>query len=201
MTNQPEDNPKEENFPLLKCNTVLDFTSNLLRCDTCLDLSKDKQFYCGQLSSLNLNKCQDIWVKKNQTLSFGRDSQSSICFSDLYISAHHCQVYSVFVCDNIVSMKDLQSESGPLDFQDAVFVKDLSSNGTFVNGKKIGKNNTQRLVDGDILSLFPPSMNAKFDSISWKFSSFQPREKKSYLSPNLDNFKLKRQRTILITSS
>ena len=36
---------------------------------------------------------------------------------------------------------------------DAIMVEDLSSNGTFINGVKIGKGNKRRAVNGDIVSL------------------------------------------------
>jgi pSer/pThr/pTyr-binding forkhead associated (FHA) protein len=64
---------------------------------------------------------------------FGRHPKCGVVFPSTatHISARHCRVF--------------------IDVG-AVHVQDLSSNGTFINGEKIGKNQHRLLRSGDIIS-------------------------------------------------
>lgn len=78
--------------------------------------------------------------------TFGRGTNNDICFEPTAfkknpqyqaISTKHFKLYREFDADGTFN----------------VFLTDLSSNGTFINGQKIGKNNTQPLNNNDEISL------------------------------------------------
>ncbi|XP_027059568.1 serine/threonine-protein kinase Chk2-like [Pocillopora damicornis] len=78
--------------------------------------------------------------------TFGRGTNNDICFEPRAfkknpqyqaISTKHFKLYREFDADGTFN----------------VFLTDLSSNGTFINGQKIGKNNTQPLNNNDEISL------------------------------------------------
>ncbi|EGG23593.1 hypothetical protein DFA_05727 [Cavenderia fasciculata] len=68
--------------------------------------------------------------------SFGRGSQHKVVIQDKKISLNHCKIYR----------KQVDG-----DFK--IFLEDYSSNGTFVNSKRVGKGNTITLVHGNEISL------------------------------------------------
>jgi len=97
--------------------------------------------YLGKLCPLD-STLESYYVSGDQELMFGRNLSCNCRFNDRHISSKHCRVY---VKEN------------------EVFVEDESSNGTFVNGEKIGLGNTKKLVHGDQLSLAAPL--TKFETI------------------------------------
>lgn len=84
-------------------------------------------------------------------VSFGRDASAcSVVYPDLgTLSRVHCKIFS------------LGRE---------VFLEDLSSNGTFVNGKSVGKKNRRILRHFDVISLINPQL-PESTKYSWKFIS------------------------------
>jgi serine/threonine protein kinase len=82
-------------------------------------------------------------------VSIGRDqSTCKLSFPEcMLISRIHCKIFSLG--------RD-------------VFVEDLSSNGTFINGKCVGKNNRKAIRNGDIISVMNPSA-PESSRFSWRF--------------------------------
>lgn len=78
--------------------------------------------------------CKDITLSVSET-KIGRASSCEAKIAFGHISSTHCRV---LLQDN------------------KTLVQDLSSNGTFINQKKIGKNDAQELQNGDTLTLTPP---------------------------------------------
>ncbi|KAI8054681.1 kinase-like domain-containing protein [Syncephalis plumigaleata] len=74
----------------------------------------------------------------------GRHRECDVIFDSSLISNRHCLIYKV-------------TERRPIGMGDQgrerVFVEDLSSNGTFINGVKIGRGNRRELNHGDELQL------------------------------------------------
>eukprot|EP01117_Protostelium_nocturnum_P013865 TRINITY_DN5217_c1_g1_i3.p1 TRINITY_DN5217_c1_g1~~TRINITY_DN5217_c1_g1_i3.p1 ORF type:complete len:653 (+),score=336.08 TRINITY_DN5217_c1_g1_i3:150-2108(+) len=87
----------------------------------------------AQLRSLNPRWNHVNMDAKTNQIVFGREPDCSVSFpQDKLISSKHCKI---FRDSNIY------------------FVEDLSSNGTFINGDKVGKGNRRVIHDGDELSL------------------------------------------------
>eukprot|EP00388_Colpodella_angusta_P029984 GDKK01018239.1.p2 GENE.GDKK01018239.1~~GDKK01018239.1.p2 ORF type:complete len:137 (+),score=7.19 GDKK01018239.1:84-494(+) len=85
----------------------------------------------------------------SKDVSIGRDVDTcQIAFPDFAtVSRVHCTIFSLG--------------------QD-VFVTDVSSNGTFVNNKLVGKGNRRMLRKGDVLCVVPPQI-PESPKFSWKF--------------------------------
>ncbi|KAI5117858.1 hypothetical protein M0805_007701 [Coniferiporia weirii] len=74
----------------------------------------------------------DLW-RVQATYTIGRSSDNLIIFPNLKVSNKHCQI----------------SWDGNMSKDATVTVQDLSSNGTFINGRKIGRNKSAILRDGN----------------------------------------------------
>ncbi|KAM9982877.1 hypothetical protein ACTFIZ_007400 [Dictyostelium cf. discoideum] len=70
--------------------------------------------------------------------AFGRNSTCQVIFTDKKISSKHCRVYR-------------KKNEGQVDY--SFYLDDYSSNGTFVNRKRVGKGNTVPIVNGNEISL------------------------------------------------
>eukprot|EP01114_Cavostelium_apophysatum_P015421 TRINITY_DN4193_c0_g1_i3.p1 TRINITY_DN4193_c0_g1~~TRINITY_DN4193_c0_g1_i3.p1 ORF type:complete len:442 (+),score=128.56 TRINITY_DN4193_c0_g1_i3:262-1587(+) len=75
-------------------------------------------------------------------LTVGRRKECSVTFSDLRVSGKHCRIFR--------ANTDLEAGTIPIP---SIFVEDLSSNGTFLNGKVLGKGNRSTVNNGDEISL------------------------------------------------
>lgn len=88
----------------------------------------------GKLISLNPNHPH---VDISGDTVIGRNSDCTISFpQDQHISGKHCRIHK---------------EDG------VIFVEDFSSNGTFINGQKVGKGQKNTIRDGDELTLSVPT--------------------------------------------
>jgi len=86
--------------------------------------------------------------------SIGRHRTSMVlCRNDPAVSAKHCQITK---CDGFSSME----------------VEDFSTNGTFVNGSRLGRGIRRRLSHGDVLSLTKP-MDGTWGQTSDEFTQFR----------------------------
>ncbi|BFZ62751.1 serine/threonine protein kinase [Saitoella coloradoensis] len=88
----------------------------------------------------------------------GRSEECDVIIRDPQISNRHCLIYKETLA------------SGNL----AVFIEDMSANGTYINGQKLGRNNRQRLHNGDEISL--THSRGKDEDVSFIFK--QSRGKK-----------------------
>ncbi|KAH9838995.1 Pkinase-domain-containing protein [Rhodofomes roseus] len=105
-----------------------------------IDGSVDEHLW-GMLIPCNANLHRIDFQKVKRVYSVGRNDDSSrggndIVFPGMKISNYHCRI-------------EWDGQKGP---KSAVKVTDLSSNGTFINQQKIGKNMTRLLYDGNELS-------------------------------------------------
>ncbi|TFY55453.1 hypothetical protein EVJ58_g8242 [Rhodofomes roseus] len=105
-----------------------------------IDGSVDEHLW-GMLIPCNANLHRIDFQKVKRIYSVGRNDDSSrggndIVFPGMKISNYHCRI-------------EWDGQKGP---KSAVKVTDLSSNGTFINQQKIGKNMTRLLYDGNELS-------------------------------------------------
>ncbi|KAJ4459574.1 putative Serine/threonine-protein kinase Chk2 [Paratrimastix pyriformis] len=92
-------------------------------------------------------------------ITFGRRPDCTVVIEDMRISSKHCQLI-------------LEQDGSP---GSQVFIRDLSwsdgSNGTFVNGKKLGRGNQTMLYNGDQVSLLkPPSGKSSTAPIAYFFN-------------------------------
>ncbi|KAJ3091642.1 hypothetical protein HK102_013953 [Quaeritorhiza haematococci] len=118
------------------------------------DLTRDTDLFGLLVSdrpdfpSVEIRKSKgDIWFGRNP------DLPQETRVQDPHVSSWHFKVF-VAVAGSAGSAVDNGDGSvGVKDTKDAVFVMDASSNGTLVNGKKIGKNKTSELHDGDTILL------------------------------------------------
>eukprot|EP01118_Nematostelium_gracile_P013043 TRINITY_DN4871_c0_g1_i1.p1 TRINITY_DN4871_c0_g1~~TRINITY_DN4871_c0_g1_i1.p1 ORF type:complete len:513 (-),score=103.21 TRINITY_DN4871_c0_g1_i1:1072-2610(-) len=78
----------------------------------------------------------------NDEILIGRRKDCLVTFDDLRISGKHCRIFRSF--------SESQTDS-PNAFD--IYIEDLSSNGTFLNGKKLGKGNRGLVKTGDEISL------------------------------------------------
>eukprot|EP01112_Ceratiomyxa_fruticulosa_P018514 TRINITY_DN5928_c1_g1_i1.p1 TRINITY_DN5928_c1_g1~~TRINITY_DN5928_c1_g1_i1.p1 ORF type:complete len:765 (-),score=184.83 TRINITY_DN5928_c1_g1_i1:534-2828(-) len=106
---------------------------------------------------------------------FGRNKDCNAVFTDKKVSSKHCKVFRANnkgeVCGDIEDYK--------------VFIDDLSSNGTWLNLKKIGKNTPTPLVHGDEISLIAPNNNSTA-SISYIFQDMREIEKRNAATKKLE---------------
>ncbi|KAL1921255.1 uncharacterized protein VTP21DRAFT_10971 [Calcarisporiella thermophila] len=72
----------------------------------------------------------------------GRHSECDIRFDLKQISNRHCLIY-----------RELRKKSLQRVEEECVYIEDLSSNGTFVNGKRLGRNKRHELHSGDEVQL------------------------------------------------
>lgn len=87
------------------------------------------------LFSLDSTTCGNLLIPRGKGVLIGRSRKCDIVVEPPDCSSKHCQIGS--------------SDVGG---RQAVFVKDMSTNGTFVNGTLVGKGNTCLLRDGDRIS-------------------------------------------------
>eukprot|EP01114_Cavostelium_apophysatum_P007077 TRINITY_DN1876_c0_g1_i3.p1 TRINITY_DN1876_c0_g1~~TRINITY_DN1876_c0_g1_i3.p1 ORF type:complete len:491 (-),score=180.47 TRINITY_DN1876_c0_g1_i3:220-1692(-) len=92
----------------------------------------------ARLFSLN-PKRSHVDIRPDQFLIGRSTEECNLAFDDKLISTKHCRIYR---------------ESG------IIFCEDLSSNGTYINGKKLGKGQQTTLHEGDEISIVVPSAKA-----------------------------------------
>lgn len=83
-------------------------------------------------------------------ITFGRKRECTVSFKELSISGKHCRIWK-------------EDQEGSKDF--LVWVEDLSTNGTFINGSRIGKGNKQIVSNGTEIVLQPKGKDK--DKISY----------------------------------
>ncbi|KAJ1965885.1 serine/threonine protein kinase [Dipsacomyces acuminosporus] len=107
----------------------------------------------------------------------GRHKSCDIRIQNPHISNHHCLIYRV----ESGSMLDDYEDSGNVNdygapCQSRVYLEDTSTNGTYVNGKKVGKNASVELQDGDEIQLvrYQPSKGmAYFNDSFYRFQNLE----------------------------
>ncbi|RKP06701.1 kinase-like domain-containing protein [Thamnocephalis sphaerospora] len=124
----------------------------------------------GTLLSINPDYPTLQLVKDDQPGSakggymLGRHRECDFIFESPLISNRHCLIYKV-------------NERVPFGLGGAtrirVFVEDLSSNGTYINGEKLGRGNRRELVHGDELQLAVWSERANIPYFHDKFFIYQ----------------------------
>ncbi|KAJ5076368.1 serine/threonine-protein kinase fhke-related [Anaeramoeba ignava] len=92
----------------------------------------------GKLVSLTKGFPNFNLISNDPTI-FGRLDNCNYIIADPRISSYHCSIYRTI---------DTTSQASPF----IVFLKDQSSNGTFVNGKVVGKGNQVKLFHSDEIS-------------------------------------------------
>jgi len=94
---------------------------------------------------LNLHSVERALNRKANTLSIGKDKSNDVVLPDVLVSRHHCV---------------LELDSG----RGAVYVLDCSTNGTFLNGKRLPQKKRGKVLlsHGDELLLKDPQQDAEF---------------------------------------
>lgn len=87
----------------------------------------------------------DVLMKPGDVVTFGRNKECSHRLNDSYVSGMHCKVWH--------QKKDNE-----------LWIKDYSSNGTFIDGRKIGKGNTTTLVNGNKITFSRPQIGYTVES-------------------------------------
>lgn len=95
----------------------------------------------GRLFSLNKNFPSLPLIEDEYT--FGRGSKSSVIFNSKEIQAS--KYYPAYSSTHFKIVRDVAKK--------CVFIQDLSSNGTFINGEKIGKNKKHVLESNTEIAL------------------------------------------------
>eukprot|EP00698_Gefionella_okellyi_P017356 TRINITY_DN505_c0_g1_i3.p1 TRINITY_DN505_c0_g1~~TRINITY_DN505_c0_g1_i3.p1 ORF type:complete len:578 (-),score=120.79 TRINITY_DN505_c0_g1_i3:256-1989(-) len=101
----------------------------------------------GRLLSTNPKLPRSIDLISNEIV-IGRAPSCDVSFDDKRISAKHCK---------IVRLVDERKGTGSKATQDVYLVEDLSTNGTFINKKKIGKGQKSVITTGAELALSLPT--------------------------------------------
>ncbi|KAI9598959.1 kinase-like domain-containing protein [Syncephalis fuscata] len=138
---------------------------------TTLDSQAEEPPAWGILQTAN-NKYPTIYMTKEDTPGgkqggylLGRHRECDVIFESSLISNRHCLIYKVNERRHNPSFEEQGRER--------VFVEDLSSNGTFVNGVKIGRGNRRELVHGDELQLAIWTAGSEIPYFYDKFYIFQ----------------------------
>jgi len=93
----------------------------------------------------NLNGSRTVDLTEN-IITLGRKEGMTLVFEDIRISGNHCTI-----------SRTHHPDSGNYE----VHIRDESTNGTFVNGKKVGKGNSVSIRNGDQINLVGPSTDSK----------------------------------------
>jgi len=108
---------------------------------------KDKDTVAPWARALSLNPKYPNVDIVTEEVKFGRRADCQVKLGDnLSISGCHCRLFRA----------DAPEEDRRRGIMKAVYLEDLSTNGTFVQGKKIGKGNVVRLNPGTEFDLIPP---------------------------------------------
>ncbi|OWB79602.1 kinase activity protein [[Candida] boidinii] len=91
------------------------------------------------LVSLDPNTIPHIELPRKASSKIGRSKKCDIVLKSLDISTVHCEIGASRIENNGV-------------FMDVIFLKDSSSNGTFINGQLVGKGNSCLVRSGDKVS-------------------------------------------------
>ncbi|EGC39329.1 hypothetical protein DICPUDRAFT_86130 [Dictyostelium purpureum] len=114
----------------------LDKTINQSGDNSILNFSKENSLSWGRLLSIN-PEFPHVEIQDDECL-FGRNPACNVVFNDKKISSKHCRVYK-------------EKEESSVDHR--FYLEDFSSNGTFVNRKRVGKGNIVPIVNGNEISL------------------------------------------------
>ncbi|KAK9695576.1 serine/threonine protein kinase [Basidiobolus ranarum] len=108
----------------------------------------------GILQSINPDYAT-VYLSKTDGRGYllGRHKECDIIFNHPQISNRHCLIFK----ENRVD-----TQTGPVD---CIFIEDLSTNGTYVNGKKIGRNQRRQIHPGDSIQLarYNSKLHEKFN--------------------------------------
>ncbi|KAJ6242299.1 inverted formin-2 [Anaeramoeba flamelloides] len=113
----------------------------------------------GRLNSLNFEHPNAELINQQEML--GRNSKCVVQFASMEISNIHTRIW----------LQPPKPDSNNLtNSKPVVYIQDVSTNGTYLNGKIIGKNKTQKLRDGDQVTL----VNPKYDenTIAYLFEDY-----------------------------
>ncbi|CAD8108451.1 unnamed protein product [Paramecium sonneborni] len=101
----------------------------------------------AKLLSLNQSTSSSIEIQKPK-FTIGRDQKNDKVFSDIKVSSNHLAI----------------------EYKDSQFtLTDYSSNGTYINEKKIGKGNTVSIINGDLIYLLPNQKVKDHEVIGFEF--------------------------------
>ncbi|KAJ6239555.1 protein diaphanous [Anaeramoeba flamelloides] len=136
----------------------------------------------GKLMSLNAKHPNADLI--NQKNFIGRHHKCLISFSSMELSNIHFQIW-LMPPQKTNSTNPNSSESKPM-----VFIQDLSTNGTYLNGKLIGKKKQKRLKNGDEITLLTPHYDNSEDSktIGYVFQDYSLQLFQKALEKKKKNF-------------
>ncbi|KAL6073073.1 MlkA protein [Balamuthia mandrillaris] len=118
---------------------------------------------------------------EGQEILLGRNAQCSFTYSDPRISGRHCRLFRshtsptgklVYLGGGEGEISASQEEACPGGH---VYIEDLSTNGTFINGKKLGQGNLTLLQNGDKIDLILERSNSDLISYMFQDLSLQQR--------------------------
>ncbi|ORX91130.1 Pkinase-domain-containing protein [Basidiobolus meristosporus CBS 931.73] len=119
----------------------------------------------GILQSIN-PEYPTVYLSKTDGRGYllGRHSECDVIFTHPQISNRHCLIFK----ENRV-----ETQTGPVD---CIFIEDLSTNGTYVNGKKIGRNQRRQIRQGDSIQLarYNSKLHEKFNDNFYIFKQVSP---------------------------
>jgi len=118
-----------------------------------------------------------IW---QDSYSIGRASACSLQIKDTKISGNHC----------VFSRSKKADNQSIYDF----FLEDLSTNGTYLNGEKIGKGNKKQIKNGDEIMLLKPGQVKDEDTIGFIFTVSEPEKLAEKAIEELKENEIKRQK-------
>lgn len=128
------------------------------------------QEHCEQ-ERLKKETSTEIINLKEYVYSIGRSQSCSLCVKLAHVSNNHCRLVRQQSLDEIPEDQEEEGEKenrdelqqGRLTLVDSVFLEDLkSSNGTFVNGKRLQCGARIELKSGDVIVLAGSSKSERF---------------------------------------
>lgn len=97
---------------------------------------------------------ESIDLPREGIVTIGRRPENSIVCADISVSGQHCKIH----CKRVSA-----SAVGPAASSSIVEVEDCSTNGTFVNAKKLPKQTREQLSNGDIMSMTKPASESELN--------------------------------------
>lgn len=99
--------------------------------------------------------------KEPPVLSVGRHNDCTVQLADLRVSLHHFEI----AARRKISPAGISTDAFAYD----CFLNDLSSNGTSINGRTVGKGLSQQLRSGDEICVLPPHKVGQESRIAFVF--------------------------------
>lgn len=127
------------------------------------DTAPSTEVCWSQLLALSLTKMGE------PVLTVGRHADCQVVLSDPRVSVRHFEILARHGSTGEDGSSGREQPAGKAALVCECFLRDLSSNGTSVNGSVVGKGNSRQLYSGDEVCVLPSSRVGEEQSIAFLF--------------------------------